>query len=156
LYGFSGGLAAMKEAKDLTGEGRTSDLSGALDETIKRSSGMPLSAVVLATDGASNVPSDLAAVLRELRARDIAVFTVGVGNTARPMDAELTRVNMPRKVLVGSRLNIETIVGLSGYRATKVLLSVTEDRGTVKTEESNLRVNYTQAVNLEITPTTPG
>ena len=58
-----------------------------------------------------------AAVLRELRARDIAVFTVGVGNTARPMDAELTRVNMPRKVLVGSRLNIETIVGLSGYGA---------------------------------------
>ena len=88
---------------------------------------MPLSAVVFATDGASNVPSDLAAVLRELRARDIPVFTVGVGNTSRPMDAELTRVNMPRRVLVGSRLNIETIVGLSGYGETKVLLAVRED-----------------------------
>ena len=117
---------------------------------------MPLSAVVLATDGASNVPRDLAAVLRELRARDIPVFTVGVGNTSRPMDAELTRVNMPRRVLVGSRLNIETIVGLSGYSATKVLLSVREDGRTVKTEEFNLRGNDTQAINLEITPTTPG
>src|ERR1051326_4072243 len=82
--------------------------------------------------------------------------SVGVGNTARPMDAELTRVNMPRKVLVGSRLNIETIVGLSGYGATKVLLSVREDGRTVKTEEFNLRGNDTQAVNLEITPTTVG
>ena len=61
LYGFSGGLTRLKDGNDLYGEGRTSDLAGALDETIKRSSGMPLSAVVLATDGASNVPRDLAA-----------------------------------------------------------------------------------------------
>src|SRR5215207_5634797 len=147
LYGFAGGLARLKDSNDLYAEGRTSDLAGALDETIKRSSGMPLSAVVLATDGAANVPSDLAAVLRELRARDIPVFTVGVGNTARPIDAELTRVNMPRRVLVGSRLNIETIVGLSGYSATKVLLSVKEEGRAVKTEEVNLRGNDTQAVN---------
>lgn len=156
LYGFSGALTRLKDANDLYGDGRTSDLTGALDETIKRSSGMPLSAVVIATDGASNVPRDLAGVLRELRARDIPVFTVGVGNTGRPMDAELTRVNMPRRVLVGSRLNIETIVGLSGYGATKVLLSVREDGRAVKTEEVNLRGNDTQAVNLEITPATPG
>lgn len=156
LYGFAGGVARLKDGNDLYGEGRTSDVAGALDETIKRSSGMPLSAVVLASDGASNVPRDLAAVLRELRARDIPVFTVGVGNTSRPMDAELTRVNMPRRVLVGSRLNIETIVGLSGYGATKVLLSVREDGRAIKTEEANLRGNDTQAVNLEITPTTPG
>src|SRR6185436_10905087 len=103
LYGFAGGLARLKDGNALFGEGRTSDLAGALDETVKRSSGMPLSAVVLATDGASNVPSD------------IPVFTIGVGDTARPLDAELTRINMPRRVLVGSRVNIESFVGLSGY-----------------------------------------
>ena len=156
LYGFAGALSRLKGANDLFAEGRTSDLAGALDETIKRSSGMPLSAVVLATDGASNVPRDFAATLRELRARDIPVFTVGVGNTARPMDAELTRINMPRRVLVGSRVNIETYVGLSGYQATKVLIAVREDGRAIKTEETNLRGNDTQAVNLEITPTTPG
>jgi len=156
LYGFSGGLMRVKDGNDLYGEGRTSDLAGALDETIKRSSGMPLSAVVLATDGASNVPRDLAAVLRELRAHDIPVFTIGVGNTSRTMDAELTRVNMPRRVLVGSRLNIEAIVGLSGYGETKVLLNVREDGRAIKTEEFNLRGNDTQALNLEVTPATPG
>src|SRR5205085_5377927 len=99
LYGFSGGLTRLKDGNDLYGEGRTSDVAGALDETIKRSSGMPLSAIVLATDGAANVPSDLAATMRELRARNIPVYTIGVGNTARPLDAELTRLNMPRRVL---------------------------------------------------------
>src|SRR5687767_1706275 len=156
LYGFAGGLNRLKGGEDLFAEGRTSDLAGALEETIKRSSGMPLSAVVLATDGAANVPRDLAATLRELRARDIPVFTVGVGNTARPVDAELTRINMPHRVLVGSRVNIETYVGLSGYQATKVLIGVREDGRAIKTEEVNLRGNDTQAVNLEITPTTPG
>jgi uncharacterized membrane protein len=156
LYGFSGALARLKDGNDLYGEGRTSDLAGALDETVKRSSGMPLSAIVLATDGASNVPSDLSNTLRELRARDIAVFTVGVGDTARPLDAELTRINMPRRVLVGSRVNIETFVGLSGYGATKVLLGVREDGRAIKTEQFDVRGNDTQAINLEITPTTPG
>jgi uncharacterized membrane protein len=156
LYGFSGALARLKDGNDLEGEGRTSDLSGALDETIKRSSGMPLSAIVLATDGAANVPTDITNTLRELRARDIAVFTVGVGDTAKPLDAELTRINMPRRVLVGSRVNIETFVGLSGYSATKVLLGVREDGRAIKTEEFNLRGNDTEAINLEITPTTPG
>ena len=156
LYGFSGALSRLKDANDLYGEGRTSDLSGALDQTIKRSSGMPLSAIVLATDGAANVPSDIADTLRELRARDIAVFTVGVGDTAKPLDAELTRINMPRRVLVGSRVNIETFVGLSGYSATKVLLGVREDGRAIKTEEFNLRGNDTEAINLEITPATPG
>ncbi len=156
LYGFSGGLARLKDGNDLYGEGRSSDLAGALDETVKRSSGIPLSAVVIATDGASNVPRDLAATLRELRARDISVFPVGVGHTSRPMDAELTRMNMPRRVLVGSRVNIETFVGMSGYGATKILLGVREDGRAIKTEEFNLRGNDTQAVNVEITPTTPG
>ena len=156
LYGFSGGLARLKDANDLYGEGRTSDLAGALSETINRSSGMPLSAIVLATDGAANVPSDVAATLREMRARNIPVFTIGVGNTAKPLDAELTRINMPRRVLVGSRVNIEAFVGLSGYDATKVLIGVKEDGHAIKTEEFNLRGNDTEAVNLEITPATLG
>ena len=156
LYGFSGGLSRLKDGNDLKAEGRSSDLAGALDETIKRSSGMPLTAVVIATDGASNVPRDLAATLRELRARDISVFTIGVGNTSRPMDAELTRISMPRRVLVGSRLNIDAFVGLNGYGATRALIGVREDGRAIKTEEFNLRGNDTQAVNLEITPTTAG
>jgi uncharacterized membrane protein len=156
LYGFSGELVGIKDGDKLFGEGRTTDLVGALDEIAKRSSGTPLSAIVLATDGASNVPHDLSATLRELRARDVPVFTVGVGETSRPLDAELVRMNLPRRVLVGSRANIEAFVRLSGYGPTKVLMRVTEDGRAIKTEEFNLRGNDTQPVNLEISPSTPG
>jgi len=156
LYGFSGEVVGVSNGSTLYGEGRTTDVTGALDEIAKRSSGMPLSAIVLATDGASNVSRDLSATLRELRARDVPVFTIGVGDTARPLDAELTRMNLPRRVLVGSRANIEAFVSLSGYGATKVLMSIREDGRAIKTEEFNLRGNDTQAVNLEIIPSNPG
>jgi uncharacterized membrane protein len=156
LYGFSGDVAGVADGNTLYGEGHTTDITGALDEIARRSSGMPLSGIVLATDGASNVSRDLDATLRELRARDIPVFTVGVGDTARPLDAELTRINVPRRVLVGSRANIDAFVSLSGYGATKVLMNVREDGRAIKTEEFNLRGNDTQAVNLEITPSTTG
>lgn len=156
LYEFSGTLLNLKTGDDLDGEGRSSDLSGALDETVKRSAGVPLSAVVIATDGVANVPRDLAATLRELRARNVPVFTVGVGNPGRPLDAELVRINLPRRVLVGSRVNIEALVSLSGYGATKVLMAVREDGRAIKTEEFNLRGNDVQPIDLEITPAKAG
>jgi len=156
LYGFSGSLNRLKDGNDLFGEGRSSDLAGALNETIKRSSGMPLSAIVIATDGATNVPTDLTATIRELRARDIAVFTIGVGSTSKAVDAELTRISIPRRVLVGSRLDIQAFASLSGFSATKALIGIREDGRAVKTEEVNLRGNDTQSIDLEITPTNPG
>jgi uncharacterized membrane protein len=156
LYGFASEVTGVADGNTLYGEGHTTDITGALDEIARRSSGMPLSAIVLASDGASNVSRDLDATLRELRARDVPVFTVGVGDTARPLDAELTRINVPRRVLVGSRANIDAFVSLSGYGATKVLMNVREDGRAIKTEEFNLRGNDTQAVNLEVTPSTPG
>lgn len=156
IFGFSGALNSVRNQNDLNGQGRSSDLTGALSETLKRASGTPLSAVVLATDGATNVPSDLAATLRELRARDVAVFTVGVGNSAKSIDAELVRINVPRRVLVGSRFNIEAFVSLSGYSATKVLMGIKEDGRAIKTEEFPLRGDDTQALNLEVVPSSSG
>jgi uncharacterized membrane protein len=156
LYGFAGDVTGVPDGNALYGEGRTTNIAGSLDEIAKRSSGMPLSAIVLATDGASNVSHDLEATLRELRARDVPVFTVGVGDSARPVDAELTRITLPRRILIGSRAKIEAFVSLSGYGATKVLLNVREDGRAMKTEEFALRGNDTQAVNLEIVPSAAG
>lgn len=156
LYGFSGSIEPLKQGNDLYGEGRTSNPVGALDEIVKRSAGLPLSAVVIATDGAANVPEDLSATLRELRARNIPVFTVGVGSTSRSMDAELVRMNLPRRVLVGSRIDIDALVALNGYGATKVLIAVREDGRAIKTEEFSLRGSEAQALHLEVIPATAG
>lgn len=156
LYGFSDDLVGLKNGDSLYGEGRSSDPAGAIEETVKRSAGLPLSAVVIATDGAANVTRDLEAIMRELRARDVPVFTVGVGSTSQRMDAELVRLSVPRRVLVGSRLNLEAFVSLSGYGPGKVLMGIREDGRAIKTEEFNFRGNETQNVDMEVVPSTPG
>ena len=156
LYSFSTEVARLTNGGELYGEGSGSDLGGAISETVRRSSAVPLSAVVVVSDGASNVPRDLAAELRDLRARGIPVYTVGAGSTTRLRDAELARVTVPRRVLVGSSANVEAFVRLSGYGATKVLIAVSEDGRALKTEEFNLRGDDTESLQLEIVPTTAG
>jgi uncharacterized membrane protein len=156
LYSFSGELAKLKPGDELYGEGTASDPVGAIQEAVKRSTGIPLSAVVLVSDGSANVARDLAGELRDLRARNLPVYTVGVGSTQSFRDAELVRVNAPRRVLVGSSAAVSALVRLSGYGASRVLIAMSEDGRALKTEEFSLRGDETEAVNLEIVPTTPG
>ncbi|HEX7176266.1 MAG TPA: hypothetical protein VF240_13470 [Pyrinomonadaceae bacterium] len=156
LYAFSGELTGLRGGDELLGEGTASDPGGAIAEAARRATVVPLSAVVLVSDGAANVPSDLAAELRNLRARGLPVYTIGVGSAARQTDAELLRVSVPRRVLVGSSAQVEAFVRLAGYGATKVLIAVSEDGRAIRTEEFSLRGAETEAVRMEIVPTTPG
>src|SRR5215204_791546 len=156
-YGFSNQLNNIGDGgEELTGEGLSSDLGGALAEAARRSTGAPLSAVVLVSDGAANAGADLAAELRNLRARGLPVYTVGVGSARRPADAELSRVNLPRRVLVGSSIEVEAFVRASGYGATKVRIAASEDGRAVKTEEFSLRGGETEVVRMELVPATAG
>jgi uncharacterized membrane protein len=155
-YGFSDGLVRISGGDELSGEGASTDLAGAISEAARRSAGAPLSAIVLVSDGAANVTSDLGAVLRNLRARDLPVYTVGVGGTRRPADAELVRVQLPRRVLVGSSIEVEAFVRASGYDEAKVRVAASEDGRAVKTEEFPLRGGETEVVRMELFPATPG
>jgi uncharacterized membrane protein len=156
LYGFSTTTAKIKDASELKAQGAATDLSGALSEAVKDSSGAALSAIVVVSDGGSNTPKDLGAELRELRARNIPVFTVGVGNSDRFKDAEMARVTTPRRVLTGSSVSADALVRLSGYPNSKVALSVTEDGRAIKTQQFDVKGGESQTVTVEFTPTSPG
>jgi uncharacterized membrane protein len=155
-YAFSSGLDAVGGGEELTGEGLSSDLGGAVAEASRRSAGAQLSAVVLVSDGAANVTADLAAQLRNLRARGLPVYTVGVGSARRPADAELVRVQLPRRVLVGSSVEVEAFVRVTGYGPAKVRVAASEDGRAVKTEEYSLRGGEAEAVRMELVPAVAG
>jgi uncharacterized membrane protein len=156
LYGFSTATAKIKDAGELKAQGAATDLAGALNEAVKDSTGNALSAVVLVSDGGSNTPKDLSAELRDLRARNIPVFAIGVGNPDRFKDAEMTRVTTPRRVLTGSAVSADALVRLSGYPNSKVALAVTEDGRAIKTQQFDVKGGESQTVTIEFTPTTPG
>jgi uncharacterized membrane protein len=156
LYGFSANAAKLKDANELKAEGRATDLANAIHESVKDAGGSAMSAVVLLSDGGANTPRDLSSELRELRARNIPVFTIGVGNPERFKDAEAVRVTAPRRVLLGSAVIADLLVRSSGYGATKILISVTEDGRALKTQSYDLKGGDAQSVTIEFTPSTAG
>ncbi|MBO0722694.1 MAG: VWA domain-containing protein [Blastocatellia bacterium] len=156
LFSFSTVTQKIKDAGELQAQGSATDLAGALTEASKDAAGSALSAIVLVSDGGSNTPKDLSAVLRDLRARNLPVFTIGVGNLERFKDAEMTRVTTPRRVLTGSAVSADALVRLTGYPSSKVALSVTEDGRAIKTQQYDLKGGESQTVTIEFTPTAPG
>ncbi len=156
LYRFSNTAAKIKDINELKADGVSTDVVTALREAVKESTGSPLSAIVLVSDGGANTPKDLSGELRELRARNIPVFTIGVGNPSRFKDAETVRVTTPRRVLVGSAIIAETLVRLSGYGNTKVSLAVSEDGKALKTQAFDVRGGEAQSVTIEFSPSSAG
>jgi uncharacterized membrane protein len=156
-YRFSSTVDRINSPQELTAEGTATDLAASLDDAVKDSSGLPLSAVVVVSDGGVNSPRDLEASLRSLRARGVPVFTVGVGSPDRFKDAELVRVTTPRRVLVGSSISAEALVRVNGYQdSTKVIVAVSEDGKALKTETVTINGNEAQTATIEFTPTSPG
>ncbi|MBK9313084.1 MAG: VWA domain-containing protein [Acidobacteria bacterium] len=156
LFGFSNSTGRIAEAKSLKAEGRSTDMAGALREAVNETSGNALSAIVVVSDGGSNTAKDLTAELRDLRARNIPVYTVGVGNPDRFKDAELTRITTPRRMLVGSAVSADLLLRSNGYPDSKVTVSVTEDDRALKTQQFDIKGNESQTVTMEFTPTSAG
>ncbi|MGH9753537.1 MAG: glutamine amidotransferase [Blastocatellia bacterium] len=156
LYGFSAGASKIKDASELKAEGAVTDIVNALRETVNDQSGSSLSAIVLVSDGGANTSRDLGAELRELRAKNIPVFTVGVGATSRFKDAEMSRVTTPRRVLAGSAVIADALVRLSGYGSSKVIVAISEDGRALKTQTLDVKGGESETLTVEFTPSSPG
>ena len=156
LYKFSSDATRLKESEELKAEGSSSDIAGTLQQVVKDASGTGLAAIVLISDGGANTPRDIAASLRDLRAKNLPVFTLGTGSTEQFKDAEMVRVNTPRRILTGSTVIADALVRLSGYDRSKVTIQVSEDGRALKTEAFEIKGGSAQTVTLEFTPSSPG
>ncbi|HEX5082403.1 MAG TPA: glutamine amidotransferase [Blastocatellia bacterium] len=156
LYGLSSGATKIKDAGELKAEGAVTDIVNALRETVNDQSGSSLSAIVLLSDGGANTSRDLGAELRELRAKNIPVFTIGVGNPSRFKDAEMSRVTTPRRVLTGSAVIAEALVRLNGYDSNKVIVAISEDGRALKTQTLEVKGGEAETLTIEFTPSSPG
>ncbi|HEY6400494.1 MAG TPA: hypothetical protein VI479_03745, partial [Blastocatellia bacterium] len=156
LYGFSSGASKIKDPSELKAEGGVTDIVNAFRETVNDQSGSSLSAIVLLSDGGANTSRDLGAELRELRAKNIPVFTVGVGNPSRFKDAEMSRVATPRRVLAGSAVIADALVRLNGYGASKVIVAISEDGRALKTQTLDVKGGEAETLAVEFTPSSPG
>ena len=129
-YRFSSDIERTTGVTDMTYTGRATHIGRAIDRVRDDMAGMPLSGVVVVTDGADNSRDGLAQSLLPMKASGVPVYTVGVGREELPRDIQVTRVETPESVLAGSSLVVDVVVKQTGYAGRKVNLNV-EDAGRI-------------------------
>ncbi len=72
------------------------DLGQALTRVHEELAGVPLSGLVVLSDGADNADNPLGDALLPLQAAGVPVFTVGLGREEYASDIQLSRVETPR------------------------------------------------------------
>jgi uncharacterized membrane protein len=130
VFAFARDARRIEGPEELTFGGGESRIDRALAEAGDELSAVPLSGLVLLTDGAQTSDEGLGDVLLELQSRSIPVYPIGVGRDRLPRDLEVTRVVAPRSVLRGSSLQVDVTIAQSGFAGTTQRLEI-EDEGRI-------------------------
>lgn len=137
FFRFSEQVERLEDVASLAYDGGRTNIAPALDRVREELGALPLSGIVLVTDGAdagadmmNSGASPLAASLLNMRAADVPVYTVGVGREAYDADIELSRVAVPREALKGTSLVVDLMVSQTGYSGRDVMVLV-EDGGRI-------------------------
>ncbi|MGH7541948.1 MAG: hypothetical protein ACRELC_13195, partial [Gemmatimonadota bacterium] len=151
LYRFAGDAERVASTTSLRFTGERTGLADALARVRQEMAGLPLSGIVLVTDGADNAERPLADALLELQAAGVPVYTVGLGRERISPDVEVRRVEVPRDVLRGTTLVADVILTHAGLSGRTVRLDV-EDAGRILgTREVELGADGETLVQVQFT-----
>ena len=157
FFRFSSNTERLEDVTDLSFAGTRTDLGQALDRARDELTGVPLSGLVVISDGADNSQTTLSDSLRALEADSVPVFTVGLGREEFARDIQLSRVETPRSVLKGTSLVVDVVIAQVGYTGTTVMLQVEDEGRIVSTQEVMLPSNGDPATaRVHFTATEPG
>jgi len=134
FFRFNRGTSRLGDVAELEYGGTATGLGKAMVQVKEELAGVPLSGLVVLSDGADTSGEPLAESLLPLQAANVPVYTVGLGEEVLTPDVEVSRVEIPRSVLVGTSLVVDVIVSHRGYSDRTVSLLV-EDAGQVMASE---------------------
>ena len=126
-FRFSSLTERLQDSQELTSSGNRSLLGPALDFVRQELATLPLSGVVLVSDGGDQDPEALEDALLALRAEGIPVSTVGAGRERLEPDVEIERIDIPSVVLQNSTVMADIVVAHTGLGGTTIPVNLEED-----------------------------
>ncbi len=138
LFRFGSSLQRMDDPAALGFNASETRVGDAIAGARQELDAVPLSGLVVLSDGADNASSAVADELQSLRARSVPVFTVGIGAERFERDAEIERVELPRQVLEGTSFVANVVIRQRGFDGMRVPLVVEEDGKVITQEEIEL------------------
>lgn len=130
LFRFGATTERTDSVGGLAYDERQTHLGDAIESARRDLAAVPLSGLVVLTDGADNSQQPIADELLRLRAKQVPVFTVGLGARQFDHDVEIERVETPDAVLKHSTLVADVLVRQRGYAGRRVPITI-EDAGQV-------------------------
>jgi uncharacterized membrane protein len=137
-YRFDQEAERIDNPSRLTFQGKRTRLESATDLLTQELGSVPLSGVVLITDGVDNASQQWTESLSRLETRHIPFYTVGVGTDRITQDAEIVKVSAPRDMLKESTAVVDVSFQGHGFAGKKAALQVRENDVLLKTEEVTL------------------
>ena len=138
LFRFGSSLDRMEDPKVLTFDAPETRVGDAISYARQELDAVPLSGLVVLSDGADNASAAVGDELLSLKARSVPVFTVGIGAERFDNDVEIERVELPRQVLQGSSFIATALVRQRGHSRAKVALVVEDEGRTIARQEIEL------------------
>jgi uncharacterized membrane protein len=134
-FRYASSADRLERPSELTFDGTRTDLVGALDRVREELSSVPLSGIVVVSDGADNSGRSLGEALVPLQAASVPVYTVGLGDEALSPDIQIGRVAAPRSVLQGTSLLLDVVISQRGFPGRSLPLVVEDDDRILAEEE---------------------
>jgi uncharacterized membrane protein len=129
-FRFSSTASRIDGEGGLTFNGSQTRLAPSLEGARGELAGLPVSGIVVVSDGADTSDQPLADALLGMKAEKLPVFTVGVGSPRLTRDLQVDRVSTPRSVLKDASLMMNIVVTQTGYAGKTVTVDV-EDEGRI-------------------------
>src|SRR6516162_5748440 len=138
IYRFDSTAERIDNPAQMNFAGKRTRLESATDLLQQELGTVPLSGVVLITDGVDNASKQWTESLSKLEARHIPFYTVGVGSENVIRDAEIVKVSAPRSTLKESTAVVDVSYRSHGFAGRKATLYVRENGVLLKTEQVTL------------------
>ena len=135
LFGFASDTQRIASVGELGFAGAESDIGQALRFGADELAGVPLSGLVVLTDGADSGGGGLSEALLSLKSEGVPVYPVGFGTDRFRRDIEISRVEAPRRAVKGSALQVEVTIDQTGFDGQKVALEVIDEGRIASVEE---------------------
>ncbi|MDZ7780989.1 MAG: glutamine amidotransferase [Gemmatimonadota bacterium] len=134
-FRFSDVARRINDFGELDFSGPRTNLASALDLARQELSGVPLSGLVVVSDGADTGDRPITEALTPLQAAQVPVYTVGLGEEVIEPDIEVGRIEVPRTVLEGTTVMVDVVVTQHGMGSGSVPVIVEDDQ-RILTEET--------------------
>lgn len=134
-YAFGRDVRRLNAPNELTAADNRSDISTALTQVGEQLGSLPLSAIVVISDGGDNSNSDPATAAEVLGGRQVPVFTLGVGQEEVRPDIAIRSVRSDATLLDSDQVDVELAISQTGFAADVVQVSIWDGESQVATRQ---------------------